>query len=59
MALDHGDHPQVIMIDHIVRLDKVDGFFVREVASLAGDLLLRLGQQEHRLTPPPCGSNGE
>ena len=52
VVLDHVGDPQVFVIDHVVRLHQREGFLVVEVAALAGDVLMRLGQQRDGLAPP-------
>jgi hypothetical protein len=52
VVLDHVSDPQIFMIDHIVGLDKRGGLLVVEIAPLAGDVLLRLGQQRDGFAAP-------
>jgi hypothetical protein len=49
VVLDQVGHPQVFMVDHIVRLHQLVGFLVVEAAALPGDVLLGLRPLDHRL----------
>jgi len=52
VVADQVGNPQVFMVDHIVRLDKLGGFFVVAVASLTGNVLLGFCQPRQRFAPP-------